>query len=83
MTCTACRTWALRFAQIDERAFEKCRASDEREFLTACGIDIRSETFPIPVMPLTALPHVERIINASQAALTDLQRQYNRVITLG
>ena len=34
-------------------------------------------------MPLSALPHVERIINASQAALTDLQRQYNRVITLG
>ncbi|KAK9839306.1 hypothetical protein WJX81_006877 [Elliptochloris bilobata] len=69
--------------QIDERTFQKCHASDEREFLVACGINTSLETFPIPVMPLSALPHVERIINASQAALTDLQRQYNRVITLG
>lgn len=69
--------------QIDERTYQNCRVMDEREFLAECGVDTSLDTFPIPVMPLSALPHVERIINASQAALRDLQQQYHRVITLG
>ena len=69
--------------QIDERTYQNCRVMGEREFLAECGVDTSLDTFPIPVMPLSALPNVERIINASQAALRDLQQRYHRVITLG
>ena len=69
--------------QIDERTYERCSVPDEREFLDACGLSPAQVSFPIPVMPLSALPDIERVINASQAVLADLQAQYHRVIILG
>ncbi len=69
--------------QIDERTYERCSVPDEREFLAACGLSPAQVSFPIPVMPLSALPDIERVINASQAVLADLQAQYHRVIILG
>ncbi len=69
--------------QIDERTYDRCSVPDEREFLAACGLSPAQVSFPIPVMPLSALPDVERVINASQAVLADLQAQYHRVIILG
>ena len=48
-----------------------------------CGVSLRSGTYPVPVIPVSDMPNLARVLNASYAAFDALQQGFQTTFVLG
>ena len=64
-------------------ALVRCPVKDVQRFHSECGVSLRSGAYPIPVIPVSEIPDMAQVLNASYAVFQDLQHSFQSKVFLG
>ena len=58
--------------QVDLKTYRDCQIPDKQLFLLMCGVDPSTATLPLPVLEVSTIPRISRVMNAAYQTYADL-----------